>query len=272
MRSIITMVAMSGIATLAAFGAGCTTTKIIVVTPPVQETPTFTPNQQAYVQAVATQMAQPTETPIPTPTQSPAAPAVAAAPEAPASRPVISLTSDRQTYQEGDPATICSTSSQTVTFRVDIQFPDGQVTSTQQGVLLAGQPNCDTGRAELPAGQRTATLHALRPSDGAELATASVSYSVIAAPPTPPVTVRIDGTPGLAFSAIIGCDMGQRSVDGVTPAVFSIPVAKSPAACHAVAGKPEPGSGTLRVTLECPEGARTQETTADLGFASVTCR
>ncbi len=84
MRQTIVPAAAACAAILVAFGAGCTTTKILVVTPTVQVTPTMSAEQQAYVQSVATQSARPTDTPIPTSTPVPPTPLPVVAPPPPA--------------------------------------------------------------------------------------------------------------------------------------------------------------------------------------------
>lgn len=82
MRKLI-VAAIALAAFVAVFGAGCTTTKIVVATPTTQLTPTLSAEQIAYTQAVATseavqarldreattaaELAKPTRTPIPPP-------------------------------------------------------------------------------------------------------------------------------------------------------------------------------------------------------------
>jgi hypothetical protein len=84
------------------------------------------------------------------------------------------------------------------------------------------------------------------------------------------VTVRVDGTPGLEFSGNIGTVGSQRSVDGRVPQSFTIAGKDSLRVFTAVIQK-QVAEGLLRVTVDCEDGPRTQETSAEFGVVTVSC-
>jgi hypothetical protein len=84
------------------------------------------------------------------------------------------------------------------------------------------------------------------------------------------VIVRIDGSAGVGFSGSIGNLQGQRTVDGAIPASFTISGKNSGGIFTAVIRKTV-SDGSLRVTLGCKGGDRTQESSAAFGVVSVSC-
>lgn len=85
------------------------------------------------------------------------------------------------------------------------------------------------------------------------------------------VTVRVEGD-AEPFSGSIGSLAGQRSVDGNTPATFTIEGEDSSGVLTVVMQK-QAEAGTLRVRLiGCPDGKeKTGETTAAYGVVTVSC-
>ena len=85
------------------------------------------------------------------------------------------------------------------------------------------------------------------------------------------VTVRVTGNAG-AFRGSLGSGANQRSVDGTTPAAFTLAGDESSGIFVAVLQKEGEG-GTLTVTLDgCPDGEQaSQSTSAPYGAVSVTC-
>ena len=84
------------------------------------------------------------------------------------------------------------------------------------------------------------------------------------------MTVVVDGDAGLPFSGALGTGANQKSVEGVIPQTFTIAGKDSGGIFVAVLQKQQQG-GRMTVTLACPGGDKTGETTAAYGLVTVSC-
>jgi hypothetical protein len=84
------------------------------------------------------------------------------------------------------------------------------------------------------------------------------------------ISVRIEGTRGLAFTGAIGSFAGNRSIEGTVPESYTLDGEGSRGIFTVILQKMSP-NGTLRVTLMCREGAQSSETKATYGAVSVAC-
>ncbi len=138
-----------------------------------------------------------------------------------------------------------------------------------KGLRLGRHVRCDRKRVsgELALLDRAASRH----PDAGQIVCRSRGIAGVAGSGGPDRGRCVRGwTRGIAFAGIIGSLMGQRSVDGVTPATFTIPNDRALGVYTAVIQKQQ-STGTLAISVACPVGIRSGSTSADYGVVSVTC-